>query len=59
MMTNLGWRAVDDIDGVGRSDKISMALLWHVCVMEWSRNGLDRCWLGGGIEDQIISGSTE
>ena len=53
MMTNLGWRVVDDIDGVGRPDKISMALLWRISVMGWSRNGLDRCWLGGGIETRL------
>jgi hypothetical protein len=34
MMTDLGWRVVDDIGGVGRLDKMSMALLRHVYVME-------------------------
>lgn len=58
MMADLEWRVVDDINSVGRLDKISLALLRSVCVMEWSRNGLDWCWLCGRTEPEIISGST-
>jgi len=48
----------DDSDGVVGLDKMAIALLRHVYVMELSRNVSDRGWLGGGTDKQITSGIT-